>query len=358
MTHPRLHQLCWPSLVQRLLLRSLFLPLPEARLAYNKYRAQLDFDQMDGGCLQLMPLLAQRLPQLDAADPILARLQGSLRYHWCKNQLAIQSARSILSLLTQAGIPALALKGLALQRLYPTAGLRPMNDVDLLVPPELWKAAEKLLYRAGWHSEKPHPPQKPSTPHGRSFRNQGRELDLHAYSLIEDVREHADREFFERTQLHSHPFPLLQAPCDELLLFHVLVHGARFALNQSVLWVPDSLLLARQSHLDWEFFLQHVQARRLEVPVAETLSYLEQDLGLIVPQTVTLALQLPPDDLRWLEYARWAVPHTRVSSALRAATRLCQKKRAQEATTAPSPRTALSRITVTPPASSLGTLHG
>lgn len=327
MNPPRYHQLCWPTPPQRLLLRTLFLPREEAVSAFHQLRAQLDFDRMDGGSLDLMPWLGRRLETLSPGDPILPRLRGALRYHWCRNQLTLQIAREALRLFEDARIPALALKGLALQRLYPVSGLRPMNDVDLLVPPALWSSAEELLLKRGWTSPDPPREKNRNAPHGRTFLRAGRQLDLHAFSLLEDLRAEGDLPLFEHKQRLREPLDSFEAPRDELLLFHVLVHGARYALNQSILWVPDALLLAKLPHLDWFFFLEHVRKRRLEIPVFETLSYLREDLGLELPEDLLPRLRQPPESLFWAEYARWASPRGRVSSTLHAVALVCQRRR-------------------------------
>ncbi len=57
----------------------------------------------------------------------------------------------MLSILTEASIPALVLKGAALcQNLYPEPGLRPMRDIDLLLPWDEALPAHALLQRHGF----------------------------------------------------------------------------------------------------------------------------------------------------------------------------------------------------------------
>ena len=62
-------------------------------------------------------------------------------------------------LLNDASIPTILLKGMALsQRYYRDLGLRPMFDLDLLVPPQRAKAAYEILGPLGWTSRLPGPP--------------------------------------------------------------------------------------------------------------------------------------------------------------------------------------------------------
>ena len=75
-------------------------------------------------------------------------LQGLVLRHREINRVRMRVLRDILSTYDSAGIPALVLKGAALAHLvYPEPGLRPMSDLDILVPEsELWRA-QRLLAR-------------------------------------------------------------------------------------------------------------------------------------------------------------------------------------------------------------------
>lgn len=57
----------------------------------------------------------------------------------------------LLEPLESAGILPLAIKGLAVCERYPDQALRPMDDVDLVVPREAHRDAVDTLCRAGWH---------------------------------------------------------------------------------------------------------------------------------------------------------------------------------------------------------------
>jgi hypothetical protein len=57
----------------------------------------------------------------------------------------------LLGPLAEAGLPALVFKGAALAGRYPAPGLRPMDDVDLMLPPEQHREAMRLLTERGWH---------------------------------------------------------------------------------------------------------------------------------------------------------------------------------------------------------------
>jgi hypothetical protein len=61
-----------------------------------------------------------------------------------------QVAERALSPLAAAGLTPLVFKGGALAARYPDTGLRPMDDVDLVLPPEQLDAGVSILERAGW----------------------------------------------------------------------------------------------------------------------------------------------------------------------------------------------------------------
>jgi hypothetical protein len=72
------------------------------------------------------------------------------------NTLMRDEAAALLFALEAKGIPALLLKGVALQEtLYPSLDLRRMGDIDLLVHPEDAVAALKILQRLGYHRSSP-----------------------------------------------------------------------------------------------------------------------------------------------------------------------------------------------------------
>ena len=57
-----------------------------------------------------------------------------------------------LAPLAEAGVAPLAFKGAALAERYPEPGLRPMDDADLILPPEQLDAGVAVLKDAGWRT--------------------------------------------------------------------------------------------------------------------------------------------------------------------------------------------------------------
>ena len=99
----------------------------------------------------------------------------------------VAALKRATGLLAAADIPCLVLKGLPLgQRLYGHPLARSAQDIDLLVSPRTFQAAERVLLESGWRRVKPSFPETPARNrwYGR-FRHEhvlagpGGSLDLH-----------------------------------------------------------------------------------------------------------------------------------------------------------------------------------
>ncbi len=111
---------------------------------------------------RVAPLLAHALTRsgLDGSPVIPTRVHDALRHAYLAGagRAAIlgDAAAQLLTTFAHAGIPVIALKGLALaETVYPNPALRPMEDLDLLVRSGDVAAAARLLTQAGyteaWH---------------------------------------------------------------------------------------------------------------------------------------------------------------------------------------------------------------
>jgi hypothetical protein len=112
----------------------------------------------------LAPLLYTHLKAAGVPPPLAVRreLQGLYLRHRHANQVRTRILRDVLTAYGAAGIQALVLKGAALSHLvYPEPGLRPMSDLDILVPAsDLWRA-QRLLADLGFDAPLPSSPTLP-----------------------------------------------------------------------------------------------------------------------------------------------------------------------------------------------------
>ena len=108
----------------------------------------------------LAPLLYKRLKQSDAWAPIPADVRERLRLAYYvsarRNKRLYQELGPVLRCLRGSGIPVVVLKGAYLaEAVYGDVALRPMCDVDLLVPEEEMQEAQATISGIGFVSGKP-----------------------------------------------------------------------------------------------------------------------------------------------------------------------------------------------------------
>ena len=101
------------------------------------------------------PLLYHHLrPRLaDLPGSVPRQLKALYARHRRANEVRLRVLREVLEVFEAAGVLATVLKGpLLIDRVYGDPGLRPMGDLDLLVPPRQTMAAQDLLRGMGFHA--------------------------------------------------------------------------------------------------------------------------------------------------------------------------------------------------------------
>lgn len=276
---------------------------------------------LDAGSERLLPLVANNLAKLGVPEDafLLRGREQRLRGRF-KGVLKVHDVGRWVRELAALGVPTLALKGLALaMRYYKDFGLRPMEDIDLLVRAEHVPAALGYLATQGFTPTEALPaacwPPREGAPnlgtaavtHGCGFVDAaGRQLDLHWSALSTHCGDGADARFWA----HAQPLPgvsgLALAPAHELV--HVLTHGLRWNEVPSIRWIPDAaMILSSTPDFDWALFLDEVAQRGLGFALIPALTLLA-DFGVVVPAHVMTALAKLPvkaiDRLRF-EHCAW-----------------------------------------------------
>ena len=118
------------------MLQAALLPDEAGRAAWRRMRASIAFEALDGASQSLLPLVYRNLdPRSAYDDEGIEALKERYLLTWSENQRFYHGVLPLLQAFEQAGIDAVVLKGLALiARFYRDPGLRPMADVDVLVP--------------------------------------------------------------------------------------------------------------------------------------------------------------------------------------------------------------------------------
>ncbi len=292
----------WPDAGERLLLAAALGDGELALAAFAAWRASIDWDgDLDGGSFRMLPLVHANMARLGCDDPLMPRLGGVYRHSWCEAQVHLRAGARALALLRDRSVPVMVSKGLLLAtRYYASPALRPMADIDLLVPLDRALAAIAVLDRGGWREEPTAAQQW-----GRRRRDmltltaglgmihpRDGEIDLH-WRLVRESRGATTEAMFWRDAL-----PVTIAGVEALrpspahLLFHVVSHGVRPNILSPLRWVADAAMVLRRDDevIDWDEVMRCAERLRVGRRVAAGLAYLRDEIGLPVPAGVTAAV--------------------------------------------------------------------
>lgn len=135
------------------------LDLPEAGLSefqralagVKDWPALLNAAEQNG----LSPLIYRHIEthRLQVPEDSLRVLRALAVRHRHAHRARMETLEAVVEALDQADVPVVLLKGAALvQTLYPSPELRPMSDLDLLVPPKLAERAQRTLRGLGFYA--------------------------------------------------------------------------------------------------------------------------------------------------------------------------------------------------------------
>jgi len=279
----------WPRPDQTLLLRAALLPASPARAAWHALRPRFDLAGLDRAALRLLPLLDANLRRHGIDDCLGGALGRAREQAAARNRALFQGGRRLLAALAEAGIDTLMLKGGALAAtLYGDAGLRPMSDLDVLVPTARARAAIDALERHGWTPRIAITPGFIRTQHAADMIAEGGALkcDLHWHAYWECCQPDADADLWAASTVlvfEGVPTRTL-APADQLL--HVCINGSRRARRPNLLWIPDALRLVEAGGIDWPRLLAQAASRRFALRARTMLGYLRRAFDARVPEEV------------------------------------------------------------------------
>jgi len=292
--------------------------LDVAALADIKFRTALFSCALKHG---LAPLLLWALKQgADPLDPALAAqlapLQAQARQVDARYVLLKTTRAHVNATLAAAGIPALWLKGAALaETVYPQPVLRPMGDLDVLVPFARRAEALAALKAAGYADE----PRDPLAAQVAAFLppdethhhynlvggpGGGVRVELHfrvARAILPDL---AALDWFwsqavEATDRQGQPLGFSTLRPEAHLLYlcaHALLqHGEA---QTGLLHLYDLHLLATVYDLDWALIVERAAILRWTYPVERALALAAEYFSTPVPAWVPeqLRARRPPDE--------------------------------------------------------------
>jgi hypothetical protein len=298
-----------------LLVRAATLPEGPAVDCWERWCRIAVPEEMHSGEIRLLAGAYRRLTGYGLRGSMIDVARGVYRRTWYVNQLTVPRVAAIVRHLEAAEIPVLVLKGLALAFLaYRDPGARPMEDVDLLVPPGRLHDALGVLEGEGFRS----------TGHEDGLLandveiadGDGNTYELHDFALIESAD---DADLWERSTTFTLHHVEAAAPCSSDMLLLVAAHGQRWNSVQPVSWVLDAhrLVTADGDAFGWDRFADRAEARALQ-PVAARAASMLASLGVEVPSRVVQRLEEPvPTAIAVGDRARRAAP-TRLSTSVMA----------------------------------------
>jgi Uncharacterised nucleotidyltransferase len=291
----------WPDETQELLLRAALLPGRPGAAAWAAVRPRIDVDRLPGELHRLIPLLSKALAAHGVDDPDLPRLKGVYQFSWYRNQLLFGDADALLGALEAAGVATMLLRGGAMVAAHHRdAGVRPMNDLDMLARPAQLEHGRRVAAAAGWW------PVAGSERYRRrdaalALRNvQGRVVRLHwRPSPNLQPPDPAQEPFWRRTVATTLQHTATRAPGAADHLVHACVDGARANSGSTLRWITDvAMLLKDVSELDWEVVASEARRHRVSLLVAEALRYLVEALDAQVPPDAIATLAAAPTSPR------------------------------------------------------------
>ncbi|MEJ2685077.1 MAG: nucleotidyltransferase family protein, partial [Candidatus Sulfobium sp.] len=296
---------------QELLLRAALLKGTDAVEAWKEWQSDTDWEgHLDNGSFRLLPLLYVNLRRLQVKDPLMGKLKGIYLKAWYENQRLFFEASKIIDYLHNEGIQTIVLKGIPLAVLhYRNYGVRPMSDIDILVPASQAVLTADALKRAGWS-----PTAYESLDvtmqyrHSQQFIGEsGTEVDLHWNIMMESTRVDPASDFWSKAV----PIKIQGVPSNALdptdMLFHVIVHGIKWNPEPPIRWIADAMTIIQSNNLDidWTRIISQAKKYMVSLQVKEGLHYLYDKFQAPVPKTIMDNINaMPVSYLERFEYRR------------------------------------------------------
>jgi hypothetical protein len=290
----------WPDETQELLLRTALLPPAASAAAWAAARPRIDVHRLPGELHRLIPLLSKTLAAQGVDDPELPRLKGVYQFSWYRNQLLLADGAALVAALEAAGVRTMLLRGAAMALAHHRdVGVRPMNDLDLLVPPDQVGRGRQVAGAEGWRTTPATEPLERREAAATLRNDEGRVVRLHWQpSRNVSLRGAAREALWRRSAAASVNRASTRVPsaADHVVL--ACIDGARANSGSTLRWITDAVLLMRTPGLDWDVVVAEARRHHVSLLIGEALRYLVQALDADVPGDVLAELAATPTTAR------------------------------------------------------------
>jgi hypothetical protein len=280
------------------LLRAALLDGDACRAAWSAWRhGGGNIDNVDMPTFRLLPLVYRNLERNRVDDPDMPRLRGVYRHTWATNQRLAHRVDRGLEALRRRRIPTMVLKGAAMAAVhYSDAGVRPMDDIDVLVPLARAAQAFDVLQADGWSSQvRIHPVRVMRSFHAMPLSDaSGAKIDLHWRALPESV---CDDDFWSAAVPVTVGRADTAAPGATEQLLHTCAHGLRVH-SAPLRWIADAAVILSGAEIDWRRLIDEASERQITGKIAMSLATLGEVLGTPIPSWVISELRAVPPSPR------------------------------------------------------------
>lgn len=226
------------------------------------------------------------------------RLARALRRGMARHLFLSGELARVLESFERERIPVIPLKGLVLaENLYRHPGLRPSQDLDLLVRSEHGEAVADLLRRLGYDRVDEGPLLRFDRPYDAATLYQapsGLFLDVH-FTLLSEAGYWWDDRQGQSVWDRAVPIAVAGGPalglCPEDLLLYLAMHVAVHHCVAGLLWLYDVFLLLERwgGTLGWAMLSERAGSWRVQTAICVVLREVEILFGARIPMMMIIA---------------------------------------------------------------------